>query len=98
MKVKIPKTSHDEFVVPKTVSWHLQLSICQKNFKMVMLLSLVYLGVRPGRKGREAWADYPKPLGGLYGGFWSKITDVKIIYGSPNVSKMSDTSEGINER
>ena len=42
-----------------------------------MLLSLVSLGVRLGRKGREAGADYPKPLGGLYGGFWVKIRKCK---------------------
>ena len=48
---------------------------------MVILLSLASLGVRLGRNGREAWADYQKPLGGLHGGFWSKSVDVRILYG-----------------
>ena len=65
---------------------------------MLFLLSLSSLGVRPGRKGREAWADYPKPLGGLYGGFWSELVGVKILYGSPKVLKMRETSAGMKTR
>ena len=45
------------------------------------MLSLASLGVRLGRNGREAWADYQKPLGGLHGGFWSKSDNVRILYG-----------------
>ena len=48
---------------------------------MVILLSLASLGVRLGRNGREAWADYQKPLGGLHDGFCSKSVDVRILYG-----------------
>ena len=47
---------------------------------MVILLSLASLGVRLGRNGRVAWADYQKPLGGLHGGFCSKSVDVRILY------------------
>ena len=65
---------------------------------MKLLLSLSSLGVRPGRKGREAWADYPKPLGGLYDGFWSEFVGVKILYGSPKVLKMRETSAGMKTR
>ena len=32
--------------------------------------------------GREAGADYQKPLGGLHGGFWPKFVDVRILYGN----------------
>ena len=39
------------------------------------------LGVRLGRNGRVAWADYQKPLGGLHGGFCSKYDNVRILYG-----------------
>ena len=40
---------------------------------MLLVLSLGSLGVRLGRNGREARADYQKPPGGLYDGFWAGI-------------------------
>ena len=55
---------------------------CQKKRIMMIVLSLGSLGVRLGRNGREAWADYQKPLGGLHGGFWPKFVDVRILYGN----------------
>ena len=56
------------------------------------------MGVRPSRKGREAWADYQKPLTGLRIGHNDHVCDVKDFQGIPNVSKISDTSAGMNMR
>jgi hypothetical protein len=73
-------------------------SFCKKNIKKGVLLSLSSLEVWLGRKGREAWADYPKPLGRLHCGFWLENANVRILYGSPKVLKMRETSAGMNTR
>ena len=56
------------------------------------------LGVRPGRTGREAWADSPKPLGGLQKWSLPKNCHVRYFHGIPKVSKISDTSAGMKTR
>jgi hypothetical protein len=56
------------------------------------------LGVRAGRKGREAGADYQKPLGGRLERLLDVGNEQLSIYGTPNVSKISDTSAGMKTR
>ena len=56
------------------------------------------MGVRLGRKGREAGADYQKPLGGRLVRLLDVGNERLRFYGTPNVSKMSDTSAGMKTR